>query len=657
MLKTIAAFEGRIAKVAGPARSGKTEALVQRCVSLLANGQAPSSIMVGVSTAFAAQAFRQRLRRALGEGQARLADGVCICTALDACVRVLDAPEAREATGRTPRILNTAEYNFLLEDMKTTGDSIRYLRKTLHYFFRQMAAYLPREEWAIPGSTDDIVLSHMERVLTLRGGMLSQEAPAICADYLKSDAGAAARGQFAHVLVDDFQNLSRAEQTCLCMMANTQIIVAGNPNEQEEVSNSRAYPKGFVEFDTVRRGVETFTLQGAWGNPAIVAFADALCDHGDMDAAYKAGGAHEVPLPEGSGTAGLPCGIQSIKWSTPEDELNGLTKYLRALMDSQDDVREARTCIVVPNRHWAAMTEKLLRRRGFNVSSAAAQPGLGGDPRNSARCRPLVAYTKLNLLAHPDDMVAWRSWCGFDHALANSDAWMGLQDYADEQGMTLLEALEELGSAGFGAKEPFLRANALAERWRAGQEFITKNAARRGFGLLKAIGAEGMVEFQVAAATMLGDETAEQLYEIERACTTDPVWTDDAHALHVALMGTLVGTEYDNIFMVGAVDGFVPQRNAFEVVSTEEDRERTMNSERRAFAATVARAKRLLVISHFSKAGLELAERAKMQVVRVKSENGQRMAIARPTCFLQEAGDAAPTTTGGQALLSEHGLN
>ena len=46
-----------------------------------------------------------------------------------------------------------------------------------------------------------------------------------------------------------------------------------------------------------------------------------------------------------------------------------------------------------------------------------------------------------------------------------------------------------------------------------------------------------------------------------------------------------------------------------------------------------------------------------MQVVRVKSENGKRMAIVRPSCFLGEAGDAAPTTMGGQALLAEYGLN
>ena len=36
---------------------------------------------------------------------------------------------------------------------------------------------------------------------------------------------------------------------------------------------------------------------------------------------------------------------------------------------------------------------------------------------------------------------------------------------------------------------------------------------------------------------------------------------------------------------------------------------------------------------------------------------GKRMAIVRPSCFLSEAGDAAPTTMGGQALLAAFGLD
>lgn len=656
MIDAIAKCTDRLIKVEGGVRTGKTEALIKRAATLINAGQAPESILVAATNAFSAQAFRQRLRRVLNQAEA--ADRVVIEPALEACVGVLDTPAAREATGRVPRILTDAEYNFFLEDLKTTGEKPRNLRKMLSYFFRQMAEDAPRDEWKT-GGAEDTVYDLAVRVLKLRGGMLAQEAPMICSAFLKSEAGEASRAQFAYVLCDDFQNISHAEQTCLCMLADKQVVVAGNPNETLTARGAHPYTEGFLKFEAVRRDVTVFHLEGAYGNPQVIGMADALASCGDMDGAYVAGSATpiaaEVAEGEDAEAVEMPTGMQSVKWNTPEDELNGMTKYLRHLLGA--GAREARTCVVVPNRRWAIMAEKMLRRRGFTVSVLGAMGTLAGDPRDSNRARALVAYTKLNLLADPTDMVAWRSWCGFDNALTNSDAWMGLQDYAEAEGKSLYEALKEIGNFGFGAKEPFLRSRALAEKWRAGQEFILKNSGRRGFGLLKAIGAEGVSEFEAVSSQMMGDENAARLFEMERTSVTAPAWPEDPHVLHISTMQNLAGCEYDNLFVLGCIDGFYPQRNAFEVISTEEDRERIMNSERRDFMGGIAKAKQLLVLSHFSKSELELAERSKMQVVRVKSEGGKRMAIVRPTCFLGEAGDAAPTTIGGQALLSQYELN
>ena len=147
------------------------------------------------------------------------------------------------------------------------------------------------------------------------------------------------------------------------------------------------------------------------------------------------------------------------KWSTPEDELDGITKYLRILLDGEEDLHENRTCVLVPNKRWALMAQQVLKQRGFAVALAGAFSRLGGDPRDSARARALVAYTKLNLLADPRDMTAWRSWCGFDNYLTNSDAWGGLQAFAEKRELTLYDAL---ALADQLEDEPFLRAHALA---------------------------------------------------------------------------------------------------------------------------------------------------------------------------------------------------
>ena len=51
MMAEIAAFDGRTAKIVGPARSGKTEALLRRAAAAVAAGCAPEDILIETSTA------------------------------------------------------------------------------------------------------------------------------------------------------------------------------------------------------------------------------------------------------------------------------------------------------------------------------------------------------------------------------------------------------------------------------------------------------------------------------------------------------------------------------------------------------------------------------------------------------------------------------
>ena len=82
MIDAIAKCTDRLIKVEGGVRTGKTEALIKRAATLINAGQAPESILVAATNAFSAQAFRQRLRRALNQAEA--ADRVVIEPAIEA---------------------------------------------------------------------------------------------------------------------------------------------------------------------------------------------------------------------------------------------------------------------------------------------------------------------------------------------------------------------------------------------------------------------------------------------------------------------------------------------------------------------------------------------------------------------------------------------
>ena len=646
-IAAIAAFEGRIAKVEGPARSGKTEALLRRAAAAVAAGCAPEDILIETTTAEGARVARRRLVDALAaagvEDGEDVAGRITVACAQQVCLTVLETPEARAATGRAPRVLAPFEYNFFLEDMKTLGTPARRLRSELAHFKRQWCALAPEEDWAVGEEKDALDLAH--RLLGATNAMLEDEVAYLCGLYLQSDAGTGARQQFALVLADDFQNLSAAQQTCLCLLARDQLIVAGNPDETVGAATSCPSPEGFATFDTLRRNVATFTLDTAFGNPNVTAFCDAVA---------RAGNGEALAADRREGTIR---DIATVKWNAPEEEFNGLTRYLFAENTADPETVEADLCVVVPNKQWAVAFERMLAKRGFTVSSLGFER-LAGDPRDMSRARALVAYTSLNLLADPKDLFAWRAWVGFGNYLTYSDGWHFLLEWCDEHGAGVLEALEAAAAArAAGDDEPFPRAERLSERYEAGREMIAAHAGRRGHNLLAALGADKLPDFAALADALAGDEDAATLYAMMRKTQFFPTHRANVRAVRVSSYEQLCGCGYRALYVAGCVDGFMPARDAFEVVSTDADRARVRERDRRAFAAGAAKAEDTLLFSTFSRAPLELAERTKMQVARVRMEDGERIAQVRPTCFLEEAGAAAPITLGGQALLADSGID
>ena len=672
----------KMIKIQGPSSSGKTEILVRRCANLVLAGTNAYDILVSMPTDFAAADFKARLCSAFAKRDLKGAEDIYVSSVRDICTHILETQQARTSLSRVPRILNDAEYKFFLEDMRTLGQPARRMRGMLSFFYKQWALCSKESDWMI-GSEEKAVYDYAQEVLASRGAMLSQEVAYLCAQFLTSDAGAHFTKKYSHVLIDDFQNLSKAEQTCMCLLAQKQLIVCGNTNEAIERKNTYTYALGFSQFEELRHGVKVITLNSTCTHEEIACFGASLCTAKSMDenlaplsfCANDEDDPSKTPdhtpesdntpktnnMPEAASAPENECfceGAHIIKWLTPEHELDGLTKFLRSLADADASVSGSNTCIIVPNKQWVRMIERVLDQRGFKSSQAGCATGLGGDVRESAKCKALVAYTMLNLIANSHDMSAWRSWCGFDNYLTNSDAWAGLQEFAQNNNISLEDALNQsLECKNAGEAEPFLRAYVLADRWEAGHELIEKHKKRRGFALLRALGAQGLREFEELERALAGDESAEEVFELAKNCINHPAFPEQKNCIHVSTYENMSGLKYDNIFIFSCIDGFMPARDAFEMVSTDEDRQNIMDNERRAFYRAVASAKKRLVVSYFTKAQLEVAERAKMQVARIRSEGNERMALVRPSVFLSETESARPSTMGGQALLAAIGLD
>ena len=640
MTVDIATYSGRIAKVVGPTRSGKTQACVCRCVQLLKEGNAPQEILVVVSSGLAAQAFRGRLAQAAGSELAQAAAQVRVERAIDVCSQVMSAPEVVALTGRGAHVLNDAEYTFFLEDLKTLGQKNQRLHNMLLFFFAQWSRLENEDEWLLRGEETDL-LTYARRVLASLGGTLRHELPYLCARFLESEQGKPFAQRFSYVVCDDFQDLSYAEQICMALMARVQLIVAGCDQDVTKVNTDYPSPEGFERFERVRRGVEVFDLTARFGVRGALTFERALAQVDETDAQEASGvGA------ESAGSDDMCMSPQDnaffVKWDTPALELSGLAKTVRTWLEA--GCNPADVVVVAPTQHWAKLAAQALEHTGVRVSTAGLGRRLGGDPRTPGMHAAASAWAALRLIANPVDPLAWRLWSGFDNAITNSEAWTGVYKTSWGEGVGVCEVLARVARGEIH----MIKGKALGRAWARGQKLIANAQGLTGYPLARAAGLDKVSGLRDVCEHLTGDEDARALLACFEAWLAGCDTAGEEELVHLCLPKNLAGQEYPLVVMVGMVDGMAPRRDVFEVEKSDEAKSRMLDEDRTLTRLAVAKAREALVVSTFARTDIETAEQAKMLIARITSAQGARVALVSPSRFFTDAGAAFPGFIDGE---------
>lgn len=647
----------RAIQVIGGPGTGKTQTIVQRVAWLLAGGTAPGDVLVLAATRSAADALRARVAACGVAG----ADAVQVCTPAQFFEQVLACPEARAFTGRTPRLLADFEERILMEDMKTCGLKTKRMREMLKFFFRQWTELGDERDDFLIEDDEHLVHDAIMRHLRLRDAMLPVELGNLTVKFLRDCPDAPAACRRAHVLADDVQNYAKATQLALDLIARESLMVCGNVNQQVTTADPYPCPEAFAAFADAHPGAEVVTLAVPLRQPPrLVAVGNGLAQAGGMDASTlvevgeaKPAGASAGDSPDGApaacgaaaGNAGgaarsdLPGDVRFVQWVDPNAEFMGIARFLKHAFAKGLHPRDV--AVVVPNAVWGRSIAKVLEVNGMPSDQLISYHALKGDPRNAERCADLRAYTLLTLAADPTDAVAWRSWCGFGDYLTHSNHWCRLEDFAEQAGLGVVEALEQL--ANF-EEPPFTGADVLAGRWREAQALLAPVRGKRGFTLLAACKQPGHDElppaFEALLAPLSGTEDASEL--LARARGRLERRFADVDAVRIALPSMLVGLEFDTVIIAGAVDGFYPGVGAFDVENDEDRQAELAAADRRAWYVAMGTARRTLVVSTFQKDRAEVALRSGMQVHRIRDEHGQAMARLAPSRFALELGPEAP---------------
>ena len=620
-------------RIVGGVGTGKTQELINRAVKALKQDAKAADVLVLCATPQAALAFKARLDAAAKAAGVSAAD-VAVTTPRALALDVMGDAEAIRWSGREPRLLTDYEKLFLLEDMKVSGLRPKRLREMLKFFYRSWTELADDDpNWLLPGEESN-VHTLLKDNLALTRSIVEPEAGNLAVNYLRGHAGAVAAHSFAHVLVDDYQRISKASQLLAGLIATETLTIAGDRTACVQVYDSYPYAAGLDEFMDAHEGAEDIELSACHACAAGASgAAKLLADPAMQSIAFHA--AEDI-------VAGQTVVLES---PLPEDEFGAVARFAAEAVAA--GTNPADIVVATPNGVWSRNMVKALLAAKVPAQALTDRQPVRGDIRDNARCVPAHVLTALDLVANPENALAWRCWCGYNDWLANSSAIANLRTYADEHNEGLVAALRDvLGGAqavGTGEIDHVVGAKRVADAHAAGLSVIEAAAGLEGSALLDKLaelvtGEAGATAPAVVRSLCLAseDNSAAAMAARFRARLLAPT-IDAADAVQVVPYDQVAGLSPKMLVVAGFVAGFIPCREYYDSAEMPLDKqEREHEKDVRRVYALAGKASQKLVVSRFGMTDLETAGRLKLHIGRIRLQNGTRMCIIPPSDFTEQ---------------------
>lgn len=615
--------------MAGPG-TGKTFALMRRAARLLQDGARPERILICTFTRTAARDLQHEVAR-LGPHRTH---NIRAGTLHSFCFWLLSESEVLELTGRVPRTLLAYEGRFLLEDLIGEGfGGIRERAERLQAFNAAWAR-LQSEEPGWPGDQIDR-LFHRALIgwLQFHEAILVGELVPEALRYLRANPASPFRGRFDHVLVDEYQDLNRAEQELLELMAESGSLIVIGDEDQSIYSFKYAHPEGIATFHQSHPDTHDELLDECRRCPTrVVEIANALIVN-NMSRTERT----LRPLP------GNPEGeMHILQWHNMEQEAEGIARIISSRIHS-GEISPGQILVLAPRRQFGYAIRDALEGNNVNAHSFFHEEAFDGDPKQSGEHEAQQAFTLLTLLANPEDRVALRCWCGFGSSTLRRGPWSRLQDHCENSGQSPMEALEELESGDLSL--PY--SGPLIERYRMLQQRFSEFVDLRGEALTDSLfpaDQDWANQIRIlASATEEDDYDAGRLRETLRVGITQPDLPTDVDYVRIMSLHKSKGLTADFVIVVGCIEGLIPTIVGGNIT----EQRSSLEEQRRLFYVAITRTRRVLILSSIAQIPRYLAHRIGADVRGGTQTEGHTISSR----FLQELGPSCPRAVLGTELL------
>ncbi len=303
--------------------------------------------------------------------------------------------------------------------------------------------------------------------------------------------------------------------------------------------------------------------------------------------------------------------------------------------------------VATPNSVWSRNIVKALLAAKVPAQALADRQPVRGDIRDNERCVPARVLTALDLVADPDNAMAWRCWCGYGDWLANSSAMANLRKYAAEQDKDLVGSLRDMANGALAADEGdadrIVGAQRVGAAYKAGLALIESASGLEGTALLDKVaeavtGEKSATAPGIVSALCLGeqDNSAAAMAERFRSRLLAPR-IDAASAVLVVPYDQVAGLSPKVLIISGFVNGFIPCREYFDGAEMPLDKqEKEHAKDARRVYSMVGKASKQLVVSRFTTTSLETAGVMKLHIGRIRLQDGKRMCAIEPSNFTEQ---------------------
>ncbi|MCK4622705.1 MAG: ATP-dependent helicase [Desulfuromonadales bacterium] len=611
--------------MAGPG-TGKSFAMKRRVARLLEGGTDPNRILAVTFTRTAAADLVKELCGLGEDGCEKIHAG----TLHSYCFGVLSRNAALQYLNRIPRPMFKFELDPMLKDVGRLGPfgGKRECERRI-LAFEAAWARLQSDQ---PGWPLDPVDQNFHNALIswfqFHKSMLIGEIIPETLRFLRNNPASPELTRFDHVIVDEYQDLNKAEQTLLDLIATNSAMAVVGDEDQSIYSFRHAHPQGIVDYGVAHVGTHDESLEDCRRCPtSVVAIADHLIRHNHLPANRQ----RLCPFqgnPEGE--------VHITQWTSLEEEATGLADYVEYLI-AERDYSPGDILVLSPRRLIGYGIRNVLLDKGIPVHSFFHEAALDASEAK-------IALTLLTLLTSNEDCVALRYWLGSGSQTWQANQYSKLRTHCEQSGETPWVALEQVVNG-----ELDLRGiNRLLERFRLLLGQITEIQGLTGGDLVDHLLPEGQpwaANLREAALLNLTEATEpEALLDVLKEITSQPEMPESGDFVRVMSLHKSKGLTSKVVLVAGCIHGLIPYIKKDQPAAEQEEK---LKEQRRLFYVAITRPKEVLILSSAVRLDRALGHRIGIQLQGRSGAEGPTVTSA----FVSELGPAAPLPTAGSTWL------